>query len=300
MRAGVSVLLAVVASAVAGAAWAQGAPQYFFCHVPDPASGTVFMSAALPVGPVSERAGYGAEFVAHLKKQGRLRGDAQGYCTMRPSLEAVARAQGRLPLENCPECGGAARFEGVVWNRGGRDAVAPAPVPASRSKAAQGAPALAGAAGQAPLLLVMGNVRSGRLHVISNRRSPAEAEAIQARHPAAAGWKTLLLSDEPGYGAAVCVREAGEVRFFVAHAQASFEDAARVAREFALQNEAGPERVELCGSPWEARAGVDAPRSLDEAALETIKRRIRGDVACDPARTDCPPKAKPAGIGSRG
>ena len=138
-------LLAVALLVAGGAAPAQsGGLVYFYCYAPDPASGTVFMSPALPVGPVAERTAYGAEFVAHLKQQGRLRGAAQGYCSMKPSLEAVALAQSRLPKENCAECAGASRFEGVAWNRGGK-AAAPPPAVVEKGRDA-GDPAREGAA----------------------------------------------------------------------------------------------------------------------------------------------------------
>lgn len=293
-----SVTLALAALAIASTSGAQEL-RFFYCYVPDPASGTVYISPAMPIGPVAERAGYGSEFASYLQKQGRLAGDAQGYCAMRPTREAVLQAQSLLPRENCPECGGAGRFEGVAWVRGG---VASPPPPAGLQIAGADTEQAGGIEildiGK-PLLLVMGNARTGRLSVTGPHSTPEALAASQARLPAGAGWKTLLTTSEPGHGAAICAREAGEVRFFVAHEQASFEEAARAARQFAQQNAVEPSTVELCGVPWELRSG-EAVRQAGEGVVERIRQMLWDEVNCAPALDQCPDRPAPTSIGVRG
>jgi hypothetical protein len=288
------------------AAFAAGAQElrYFYCYVPDPASGTVFMSPAMPVGPLAERSGYGVEFAAHLQRTGKVHERRQGYCAMRPSLEAIARAQAALPQESCVECAGATRFEGVAWQRNGVDAPAPRATAVANRKGRPVATATTDATSPPPerYLLVMGNSRTGKLLALGNRPTREAAEATAARFPAATGWKTLLLTSEPGFGAAVCAREAGETRFFVAHAQDSLQEAVQMARDYALQNAVDHAAIELCGSPWQAGPGIEAPQSVGDAIIDTIKQWVRGQVVCDPTVETCPdrPKSRPSAIGVRG
>lgn len=104
------------------------APTHYYCYVPDPASGTVFMSQPLPVGPVGERARYGSDYAAYLRSKGQVGAGAQGYCVMRWSEAAVEEARAMRPGDPCPECGGASRFVTVAWARPG------APKPAGKSQ----------------------------------------------------------------------------------------------------------------------------------------------------------------------
>ncbi len=294
-------MLLVLATSMA---WQQAhadALRYFYCYAPDPAAGTVHVSPAMPIGPVAERAGYGAEFVAHLRRQGRLRGAATGYCVMRPSQDAVARAQSKLPVESCPECAGASHFQGVAWTRGGTAMPAPSLPRSPPAAVPTAAPADGtGADAEGPFLLVMGNRRSGRLLVIGNRADRAAVARQQARFSETEGWTTLLVSNAPGHGAAACSHDADGTRFFVSHAHASPEQAVSAARQFALQNRADPAQLDLCGAPWNAQRNVDAPQSRDNGAVEQLRQRIREATHCDPARGTCPVAPTPTGTGVRG
>jgi hypothetical protein len=269
--------------------------------VPDPAAGTVYVSPVMPIGPVPERAGYGAEFAAHLAKQGKLSGQAEGYCLMRPSQEAVARAQALLPKEACRECGGASRFEPVAWPRGGQPSPplavglgAPAPSAGPTTGSAAAEPPFP------PTLVVMGNARTGRIVTVGNRTSAQAVAQLQARFPAAEGWKSLLTSLEPGFGAVVCVPEPEGIRFFVAHAQPSQEQAVLRAGEFALQSADDPSGMALCGHTWRVYPPLQGGELSKDTAIDHLKQLIRGMVTCDPARGPCRPKTPMGEMGARG
>ncbi len=90
--------------------------RYFYCYVPDAASGNVYVSDTHPVGPVAERGAYGAEFLAYLKKEGMASSAQNGYCTMRASESEIQQSQRDL-LASCRECVGATRLSTVPWNR---------------------------------------------------------------------------------------------------------------------------------------------------------------------------------------
>jgi hypothetical protein len=85
---------------------------YFYCYAPDPESGTVYMSQPLPAGPVAERAGYGAAYVAHLRSTKRMKGEGQAYCTMRGS-EAELTSRGKH-ARNVPASSALFRWPGRV------------------------------------------------------------------------------------------------------------------------------------------------------------------------------------------
>ena len=289
-----------------GAACAAGAQElrYFYCYVPDPASGTVFMSPVMPIGPMAERSGYGEEFAAHLQRTGRIDAWRQAYCAMRPSQEATARAQAALPRESCPECAGATRFEGVAWQRKGVAMPAPGREALPKPAAPPVAPVINDETRPPPerYVLVMANSRTGKLLVLGNRPSREAATALAARFPAGKGWSTLLLTNERGSGAAVCVREGGTTRFFHTHGHDSLQEAVQAARDDALQNGVDSEALDLCGSPWEVGPDIPAPQSAGDAIIDTIKQWVRGQLVCDPAVETCPerPKTRLDAVGTRG
>ncbi|UNK57255.1 hypothetical protein MNQ95_14135 [Pseudoxanthomonas daejeonensis] len=291
---------------------------HFFCYVPDPASGTVFVSPVMPIGPMAERAGYGAEFLGYLRGKGLLRGQAQGYCQMRPSVEAITRTQSALAQQSCPECGGATRFQGVAWSRNGT--AAPAPQIAKAASAAHSPgieivsldtpsnnPAIEilsfDAPGNPAWLLVMGNRRTGRVVVAGNRPSRQAVEKLEAKFDPADGWKTLLISTSRGAGAVVCGPENGETRFFVASEQADTAAAQMNARQFALQNLRGVATAELqvCGGPWDTRVPDDRSQTISDDFIQEISDEVKRQIRCDPAHgRPCPPPPRPTANGVRG
>lgn len=109
--------LALLAAWAAPAA-AQG-PQYFYCYVPSPKDGTVFVSDVHPVGPVAERRGYGDQFVAFLQSEGKISGGAVGYCVMRATTREIDKGRTDLAPLTCAECAGTQLIEDVSWPRGG-------------------------------------------------------------------------------------------------------------------------------------------------------------------------------------
>lgn len=278
----------------------------FYCYAPDTSSGVVYLSQPLPVGPVSERSGYGREFAAWLKSADRVRGDVAAYCVMRASHEEITRAQAALSTEACPECAGATRFEPVSWPRATGD-VTPAlakhadqpvrpepPAPTQSTRNVDG-----------DLLVVMGNTETGKMLVVSNHPDAVSMARAQAKTIRATGWTTLLTTSEPGFGAAFCVRSGKAVRFFVAHAQPSMKDAIARAREFAAPYAAEiSQEAKVCGAPWNARAPDSVER--ESGVIDDMKDAVRKEVACDPraksgdANARPCPKKDPSFTGVRG
>lgn len=96
---------------------AQGL-NWFYCYAPNAQTGVVHVSNMHEVGPVSERAGYGAEFANYLTARGKLPRGAQAYCVMRATEREIAVAQ-RDVTELCAVCNGASIVESVAWARSG-------------------------------------------------------------------------------------------------------------------------------------------------------------------------------------
>lgn len=153
-RARLSLLLHV--SVLAAAVWATPASaqglNWFYCYAPNPATGTVLVSDAQPIGPVSERGGYGREFSTYLNARGKLPAGSQVYCVMRATEQEVRRGQQELAAR-CDECGGASKFEHVVWPRGGKSVrqvlagggAAQSPAPVTQAQVAVETPPVEGA-----------------------------------------------------------------------------------------------------------------------------------------------------------
>ena len=113
-------LIALLALLFAVPAAAQG-PRYFFCWAQDATSGRVYVSDVQDVGPVNERAGYGAEFTRYLSGKGKVPAGTQAYCAMRPTIEEMRRGIADLPA-SCGGCRNPTAFEAVTWPRGGKTA----------------------------------------------------------------------------------------------------------------------------------------------------------------------------------
>jgi hypothetical protein len=283
----------------------------FYCYAPDAASGVVYQSPALTLGPVSERASYGREFAAYLKSTHRVRADVQAYCVMRATIDEIGRAQANLLAESCPECAGATRSEPVDWPRPNARAISvPAAPPAPQANPAPTiktalAPRDQPGKQSDKLVVVMGNTETGKLLVVSNQPHLEAVAARQASMIRPTGWQTLLVTSEPGFGAAFCVRHGDVTRFFLAHAQPSLKDAISRAREFAAPYAAETtQEARICGAPWSAQAG-DVP-SREEGVIDELEDVIRKEVACDrdakagDANARHCPKPDPSFTGVRG
>ncbi len=96
---------------------AQGL-NWFYCYAPNAQTGVVHVSNMHEVGPVSERASYGAEFANYLTARGKLPRGAQAYCVMRATEREIGVAQSSV-LELCEVCSGASIIESVAWARSG-------------------------------------------------------------------------------------------------------------------------------------------------------------------------------------
>ena len=90
-------------------------PRYFYCYVPDRASGITWTSDTQPVGPVAERAGYGDAFVRFLQAQQLVPAAAAGFCVMRATSAQIDTGRANLPA-GCADCGTAA-FRRIAWRR---------------------------------------------------------------------------------------------------------------------------------------------------------------------------------------
>ena len=101
---------------------------------------------------------------------------------------------------------------------------------------------------------VMGEPRSGAVVSKSDVPDPARAvaEAAKAKLPSRT-WKMLLNSPAPGYGAVYCVRDQGEVHFFVAHGKASSKEALLAAQALAQPHAITTRKIPpyICGS-WKS------------------------------------------------
>jgi hypothetical protein len=312
----IRVAAALVLAMLASPAYAL---THFYCYAADAASGTVYVSSVLPVGPVAERSRYGVEFVEHLKKTGRVKSDVAAYCVMRDGAEAIASSRAALPYD-CRECQDLSRFADVAWARGGVTLPTAPIVPKVRSElhaeaepAKEPPPAPETAAATTPVdtgpwVVVLGNVETGKLLVVSQQPNLKAVARAQARTVRPTGWTDLLATREPGYGAAFCVRVNDETRFFVAHGQPSIRDAIREARQQAESYaKAVDAKVQICGAPWQSSAPVERPER-DEGVIDAIRGTIREWVTCDPkevlpdgTRRKCPvQQPSPGGSGVRG
>lgn len=176
-------------------------------------------------------------------------------------------------------------------------------------------------------VVVLAHPDSGDFVVVQNRPTP-RAEAL---HRASAkgrtgSWKPLLSSTVPGHGAMFCFRpKGGEMRYFIAEGKATGTEAVTDARAQANAAARGTGATTgICGTwnnrnaypldalpsssapaPTAGRATVnhsgERPRKDGEGGLiETIKRQVRDQVACDPKQEPCRPPPKPVGTGVRG
>ncbi len=167
-------------------------------------------------------------------------------------------------------------------------------------------------------VVVLAHPASGDFVVVENRPSP-RTEAMQRANAKGrrGGWKPLLSSTVPGYGAMFCFRPpGGDVRYFIAEGKATGSEAIKDARTQANAAARGSGAfTSICGNwnnrnayPLEAQPALpvtatpaaatpDAgPRKEGERGLiETIKGEVRERVTCDPTQSvDCKPARKPA------
>ncbi len=177
-------------------------------------------------------------------------------------------------------------------------------------------------------VVVLAHPDSGDFVVVQNRPSPRAVAMQRAEaRKRAGGWKLLLDSAVPGYGAMFCFRaKGGPMRYFIAEGKATGSEAVEDARAQANAAARGTGAVTaICGN-WNNRnahplgaqgaslatvrsavtapagdQGNEVPRKEGERGLvETIRRRIHEQIACDPKQENCPPPPKPRSVGVRG
>ena len=287
-------LAALLAWWAAVPAAAQGALTHYYCFAPDPATGTVHVGPIMPVGPMGERASYGARFADELQAR-RVTGiKLQAYCTMRPGLAQIRNSKQALPQESCPFCAGATRFAEVPWSR---DAILPPPAPAAPVPVrARGTPALTPGVPDAvpagPMIVVLGNSETGEV-VSGVRRAEDGLDLLrtvreQAWRVRESGWQTLLVSNEPGVGMATCLKDGDNWRFFVAHSpdsQGLRQAKADAAAEAALVEARAGITAVRCGKPWAANGILSEDRPT--SAVDIVKGLIRKCVTGKPPPPNC-------------
>ena len=228
LRLAASVVLAMVASA------AHADPRFYYCWAPDPASGKVFVSETRPVGPIAERASYGATYSAWLRANGKIASEVQAYCMMRDTEEGIAQSRAALPVETCRECGSARNFVDAAMGGPARPArpasIAARPVAPVRTATvppntpAKPAPKPA-VAGNGPWIIVLGNVELGRTVWSQGGADLQQRVDAMALKIASSGWTTLVSARTPGAGAAMCVKDGNRIRFFTVFPRQTYKQA---------------------------------------------------------------------------
>ncbi|RYD67532.1 MAG: hypothetical protein EOP58_02930 [Sphingomonadales bacterium] len=269
-------------------AQAQSEPKYFYCYAPDLKSGRVYLSQTIPVGPITERARYGAEFTAFLVRTGRIAATVQSFCTMSWSQAEAEKGQRAVQSGYCPECAGIGEFVPVHWNRPGAPPPGRAPVIVARVQPpvvppAQPAPTPFDSV--EPWVVVLGNSETGEVLVRRNQDNLAEATMIEAQSIRASGWRELLATRDKGWGAVICLTHDGVTEFFVSHPHPTSRAAAIAARA-AVQPKVRRIKVapRVCAAPWEAKPGTEAILTLDDSWIATLKRAVYMWVTCDPSQ----------------
>ncbi|MEO6534298.1 MAG: hypothetical protein ABIN72_00180 [Sphingomicrobium sp.] len=123
MRAAAAALALLLLAAITGLSFSGRAdaaePRLFFCYVSNPPSSTIYVSDVHPVGPVAERAAYGAEFARYLERRGRVEAGVTGRCVMRATNHEIDDSRTNLSrMEGaCMGCAGLTQTEDVLWPR---------------------------------------------------------------------------------------------------------------------------------------------------------------------------------------
>lgn len=273
---------------VAPSARAQSEPKVFYCYAPDPKSGAVYISQTIPVGPVAERARYGAEFTAFLVRTGRIATTVQSYCTMTWSQAEAEKGQRAVQTGYCPECAGLDTFVPIHWNRPGAPPPGRAPVIVAKAQPPSAPPPEPAATpfdSVEPFVVVLGNSETGEVLVRRNLDNLVEATMIEAQSIRATGWRELLATRDKGWGAVVCVKRDGATEFFVSHPHPTSRAAALAARA-AAQPRATQLRIaaSVCAPTWEAKPGVEALPTLDDSWIATLRRAVYMWIVCDPSQ----------------
>jgi hypothetical protein len=184
---------------------------YFYCYAVDVEQGKVFVSDMHDVGPVAERASYGAQFATYLKVKKNASASIQPYCVMRATEREIQRGRAEL-TEFCAECGDIRKFEDVAWLREGTGAKAllagklispdkhPEP-PAREAQPAPSTPAVAAerepAAGEGVYILG----RRDQTEVVYSANEARGAYLVRQKADLKGGKWTPVLSDSrcPGW-----------------------------------------------------------------------------------------------------
>jgi len=138
----------------------------------------------------------------------------------------------------------------------------------------------------APWIVVLGNVNSGRtVWSQGGADLPKRVEAMAAA-VSPSGWKTLLSARTAGAGAAVCVPNGSEVRFFTVFPRTNYRIALREARKQARVFAASVHRISYSCGAW--LSTNQSPAAKPAGVTEYLKSGLYqlADEDCD---TSLPP-----------
>ncbi len=267
----------------AGPGAAQSSLTHYYCWAPDPAMDTVHVGPIRPIGPVSERGGYGQKFATELKRRGVTGTILQAYCTMRPGLDQIKRSKAALPMESCFECAGATRFVEVPWS--GDAILKPAPVKPLPPLRAQGTapstpapanPAIPSGTDDNIRVVVLGNVETGE--VVRDTAKPDLLNIVrqQALALRPTGWKTLLVARTGGLGMVTCLKNDGRWEFFAGHGPDFRKVKADLAAEAEPAELLSGQKAQRCGKPWSASYRYEGVP--ETSVVDYVKGKIRQQV----------------------
>jgi hypothetical protein len=269
------------------AAPALADPAYYYCWAPDPATGKVWVSETRPVGPMAERGTYGAKYAAWLKATGKTATTIPAYCAMRDTMESIERARAALPQESCRECGGARDFTDA--SMGGRPTIPARRVTASPQPIAPRLPQIAPQSpekrplqtAEGPWIVVLGNVNLGRTVWSQGGADLRQRVDAMAHKIAPSGWITLVSAREKGAGAAMCVKDGQQVRFFSIFPRATSKDAIKAAQVEANAFAGKVHQTSFICGLWLANdySGTPKPKSLYDYIKDGLYERLKGE--CD-------------------
>jgi hypothetical protein len=268
---------------VSAPAAAQSNLTHYYCWAPDPAMDIVHVGPINPIGPVSERGGYGRKFAEELKRRGVTGTMLQAYCTMRPGLDQIRRSKAALPVESCFECAGATRFAEVPWSG---DAIlkpaSPKPLPPLRAQAnapsapVPANPTIPSGEDENIRVVVLGNVETGEVVRDSSKPNLLSIVRQQALALRPTGWKTLLVARTGGVGMVACLKNGDQWEFFAGHGPEFRKVKADLAAEAEPAELLSGQKAQPCGKPWSASFRYEGER--ETGVIDYVKGKIRQQV----------------------
>lgn len=255
--------------------------KYYYCFTPDVATDTVYLSPAMPVGPIPERSKYGTKFSEYLKAQGLTTDLVQTYCVMRETAEQVDQAQRALAEETCIECGGISHFQHVIMGGKGSNTLVKRPLPRPTpphdpTKGHVASPF------RPPLIVIMGNDISGDILFAVGGDDP-KFEAREKAQKAGGEWEEVFVGYKPYAAIAMACATEGEgeaqrVRFYVGEAEDMRVALADANDRADLAASANGTEAFKCGKMMKVGADYEPKQERQFSIIDWIKGMIRKQV----------------------